>query len=373
MLQLRENDGLGMTIEIEDSDYNSFFTFLDLMAARRLAIDIEVPEHVLTLPTQGDAAEEDQQQYIGEDNERSESSQDGGDDVEGKWGSSKVSNSRLAHYLKRNNVVSNPKDRTSTLYPRGLLHINPFKVTGRLRSPPPPRQHQVNRSSESSIPSHQCPVNNTDNITLQQTSASTSYPVQHFVNRREKSLPDMRTSLQSKMRLPPHHGCEINKRENKTPPHQHQINRIDNGTLQHHSPSRSSPVQQHHMNRQVNSLPDIHSTQSKRRLLGMRTRDLMLGPRKSIEEVLEQWAAEGKSQEMRDRASETYHYINSLKEQGASITQLKARFTEDTNYSVKTVAKELVSSRMLVKVGLIESRWVTSEYTSQWYANMKQN
>lgn len=196
-------------------------------------------------------------------------------------------------------------------------------------------------------------------------------PVQRLVNKKEKSLPDIRL-LQRKTRLPPHQEHETNKSANKTTPLNHQISKSDNGTLQRHSPSRESPIQQQqqHVNGRVNSLPDIRSIESKTRLPGVRKRDLTLTPIKSIEEVLEEWAAAGKCQEMRDMASEIYHFINSRKEQGASITQLKAMFTEDTNYSVKTVAMELMSSRKLVKVGLLESRWVTSEYTSQWYAKM---
>ncbi|KAK3864004.1 hypothetical protein Pcinc_030265 [Petrolisthes cinctipes] len=85
----------------------------------------------------------------------------------------------------------------------------------------------------------------------------------------------------------------------------------------------------------------------------------------TLEEVLEEWAAEGKSPELLEMVNQIYQYVHSCKELGASINDLKDRFSEFV-YSIASVMVELEEVRVLVRVGVAVVRWVTVPYSRPW-------
>ncbi|KAK3865084.1 hypothetical protein Pcinc_029274 [Petrolisthes cinctipes] len=359
LLENQEDELMPMEVRVEDGDFDSFLTFVEFMAAGKLTIDIEIPEQVLTIRGQDGGIDTPDLQ------EGKDTQMDEGESVKGKKRQtdrkSQLSSSRLGNLMNTNQVVSNATDRAKILSARGFVDINPFKVTCRQKSqppppPPPPPQQQdqsVNRSEHKTTP-HQHQVN------ASSESSTTSTHQHQIVDRSESQTTpqEHQTVNRSESQTTPQEHLIVNRSESQTTPQEHQIVNCNQ--------NRCSPKQRV-MSRGDNSLRNTPSLPvTKMRLPSMRNRDLTLASCKSIVEVLEEWSLEGKSQDMRDTARDIYHYISSLREKGASITQLKEKFRDGT-YSVKSVVNALVDARVLVKVALIDSHWVATQYTKQWF------
>ncbi|XP_042203426.1 general transcription factor 3C polypeptide 1-like isoform X2 [Homarus americanus] len=84
-----------------------------------------------------------------------------------------------------------------------------------------------------------------------------------------------------------------------------------------------------------------------------------------LEDVLKKWEEDGESQELLDMVVEVYQYINSCKDIGASINNLKEIF-EDRPFSITGVVAMMEKTLLVLRVGVAVVRWVTMPYTKPW-------
>ncbi|XP_071552525.1 general transcription factor 3C polypeptide 1 isoform X1 [Panulirus ornatus] len=84
-----------------------------------------------------------------------------------------------------------------------------------------------------------------------------------------------------------------------------------------------------------------------------------------LEDVLRKWEEEGRSQQLLVLVRQVYQYIDSCKEIGASIRNLKEMFEEEP-LSITGVVAMMEEALLVLRVGVAVVRWVTMPYTKPW-------
>nr|XP_045612135.1 general transcription factor 3C polypeptide 1-like isoform X1 [Procambarus clarkii] len=86
---------------------------------------------------------------------------------------------------------------------------------------------------------------------------------------------------------------------------------------------------------------------------------------KQLDDVLSKWQEEGQSAEHLDFVREVYEYINSCRDIGASVKNLKKMFG-DGSFSITSVVALMEKALLVLRVGVAVVRWVTMHYTKPW-------
>lgn len=86
----------------------------------------------------------------------------------------------------------------------------------------------------------------------------------------------------------------------------------------------------------------------------------------TLNEVLSLWKKEGKRETLLQLVKETYDYIHSCKELGASVWELKEKFSIPGVLNIMLVVNMMEEARLLLRVGVALVRWVTMPHTKPW-------
>ncbi|XP_069959232.1 general transcription factor 3C polypeptide 1 isoform X2 [Cherax quadricarinatus] len=84
-----------------------------------------------------------------------------------------------------------------------------------------------------------------------------------------------------------------------------------------------------------------------------------------LDDVLDRWKEDGQSPEMLEFVRAIYMYIDSCKDIGASVKDLKERFGGG-ELNVTSVVAQMEDALLVLRVGVAVVRWVTMPYTKSW-------
>ncbi|XP_047490563.1 general transcription factor 3C polypeptide 1-like isoform X2 [Penaeus chinensis] len=86
----------------------------------------------------------------------------------------------------------------------------------------------------------------------------------------------------------------------------------------------------------------------------------------TLEDVSNKWREEGESEDFVEFVKETFEYIHSCREVGASICALKERYGQQCPWPVSYILYRMEEARLVLRVGVALVRWVTMAYTKPW-------
>ncbi|XP_037803043.1 general transcription factor 3C polypeptide 1-like [Penaeus monodon] len=86
----------------------------------------------------------------------------------------------------------------------------------------------------------------------------------------------------------------------------------------------------------------------------------------TLEDVSNKWRKEGESEDFVEFVKEAFEYIHSCREVGASICELKERYSQQCPWPVSYILYRMEEARLVLRVGVALVRWVTMAYTKPW-------
>ncbi|CAL4088885.1 unnamed protein product, partial [Meganyctiphanes norvegica] len=95
-------------------------------------------------------------------------------------------------------------------------------------------------------------------------------------------------------------------------------------------------------------------------------RKFILDSWSSLDEVVHLWQENGENKDYIDFAKKIYHYIEKHKEIGVSVSEIKSKFCDYDSVDVVSKVSHLEEAQALLRVGVLEVRWVTCAHARPW-------